>query len=361
MRDFAFVQTAPGRVFVGWGPFEQLPFRRPERPAFYVTDFFLDDAHPWRHPSEWEEMAVAELLSCLVADGSVATQQLSNPATHIDWQPPSFEDFAALFNSAHDAMQRGDFTKIVPVIFEHGTLRRDGLLAHLLSQLTLLPPGLFAYGYAYKNHGMIGATPEVLFQGEARAYRTMALAGTREVSRAEELLTDAKERREHRLVVDDIVRRLAPFGNIEVGPLGLLRLPNIAHLITPIFFAESGGSEKMSFAEMVRRLHPTAALGVSPRTPAGERWLREADRGVKRRTFGAPFGLELPDRRAIALVAIRNVQWQSDRVRVGRGAGLLAESRLEREFEELRQKRDQVKALFGIESIAWATSSSHGD
>src|ERR1044072_5474190 len=34
MLDFAFVQTAPGRLFVGWGPFEQLPFRRPERPAF---------------------------------------------------------------------------------------------------------------------------------------------------------------------------------------------------------------------------------------------------------------------------------------------------------------------------------------
>jgi len=364
MRDFAFVQTAPGRVFVGWGPFEQLPFRRPERPAFYVTDFFLDDAHPWRHPAEWAELSVeelvAELLSSWVAEPPLATQQPSNRATEIDWHSPSLDEFAPLFHSAQAAMDRGDFTKIVPVVFEHGTLRHDGLLLHLLSQLKVLPPGLWAYGYAYKHHGMIGASPEVLFQAESRAYRTMALAGTREVSRADELFTDAKERREHRFVVDDIVRRLAPFGNIEVGPLGLLRLPNIAHLITPIFFAESGGSEKMSFAEMVRRLHPTAALGVSPRTPAGERWLREADRGVKRRTFGAPFGIEREDRSALALVAIRNVQWQSERVRVGSGAGLLPESEIEREFEEMRQKRDQVKALFGIESVEWATSSSRG-
>jgi isochorismate synthase EntC len=352
MRDFAFVQIAPGRVFIGWGPFEQLPFRRPERPAFYVTDFFLDDAHPWRHPAEWAEISIDELIHELPS-------AIRHPPS-IEWDAPSIGEFAPLFESAQEAMQRGDFTKIVPVVFEHGTLRHDGLLAHLLSQAVLLPPGLWAYGYAYKNHGMIGATPEVLFQAEARAYRTMALAGTREVARAEELLTDAKERREHRLVVDDIVRRLAPFGNIEVGPLGLLRLPNIAHLITPIFFAENGGSEKMSFAEMVRRLHPTAALGVSPRTPAGERWLREADRGVKRRTFGAPFGIEREDRTSLALVAIRNVQWQSERVRVGSGAGLLAESRLEREFEEMRQKRDQVKALFGIESVEWATSTSRG-
>jgi len=352
MRDFAFVQIAPGRLFVGWGPFEQLPFRRPERPAFYVTDFFLDDPHPWRHPAEWAEMSVDELVAGLLSSWVAKTE--------IEWQPPSIDEFAPVFHSAQEAMQRGDFTKIVPVVFEHGVLRNDGLLAHLIAQLTTLPPGLWAYGYAYKNHGMIGASPEMLFQAESRAYRTMALAGTREVSRAEELFTDAKEQREHRMVVDDIVRRLAPFGNIEVGPLGLLRLPAIAHLITPIFFAENGGSEKMSFAEMVRRLHPTAALGVSPRTQAGERWLREADRGVKRRTFGAPFGVEREDRSALALVAIRNVQWQHDRVRVGSGAGLLPESRLEREFEEMRQKRDQVKALFGIESVAWATSSSRG-
>jgi menaquinone-specific isochorismate synthase len=352
-RDFAFVQTAPGRVFVGWGPFEQLPFRRPERPAFYVTDFFLDDPHPWRHPSEWEEISVSELAARI--PGSRASRQVE-----IEWTAPARDEFARLFHSARDAMARGEINKIVPVVFEHGSSSSDGLLAHLLSQLTMLPPGLWAYGYVYKSHGMIGATPELLFQAERSGYRTMALAGTRPVSRADELFTDAKERREHRLVVDDIVRRLAPFGNIEVGPLGLLRLPTIAHLVTPIFFAEAGGSEKMSFAEMVRRLHPTAALGVSPRSPAGERWLREADRGVKRRTFGAPFGIEREDRSALALVAIRNVQWQGGTVRIGSGAGLLAESQLDREFDELRQKRDQVKALFGIESVAWATSSSRG-
>jgi menaquinone-specific isochorismate synthase len=104
----------------------------------------------------------------------------------------------------------------------------------------------------------------------------------------------------------------------------------------------------MSFADMVRRLHPTAALGVWPRTEAGERWLREADRGVKRRTFGAPFGLERESHSSLALVAIRNLQLSGDRIRVGSGAGLLPESRLEREFEELQAKREQVKALFGV-------------
>jgi len=194
---------------------------------------------------------------------------------------------------------------------------------------------------------MIGATPEMLFETSGRGYRTMALAGTRAVDRASELLRDPKELREHRLVVEDIVRRVAPFGNVEIGALGVLELPSIAHLATSIRFEEIG-AEKMSYPDIVRRLHPTAALGVSPRTEAGERWLREADRGIRRRTFGAPFGLERPDHRALALVAIRNVQWHADSVRIGSGAGLLPESRLQREFDELRDKREQVKSLFGL-------------
>ena len=354
MRDFAFVQTSPGKVFVGWGPFEQLPFRRPERPAFFITDFFLDDPAPWRHPETWEELDVEEL----------ASRFEPGAAPEIDWEPPALHNWAPLFESAMEGMQRGAFSKIVPVLFEHGRFATRGDRWHyLLSRLAALPPGLWSYGFQYKQHGMIGATPELLFQGIARGYRTMALAGTRPVLRAEELLHDAKERREHRLVVDDIVRRLAPFGNVEIGPVGVMRLPNIAHLVTPIFFAESG-DEKMTFAEMVRRLHPTAALGVSPRNEAGERWLRQVDRGVKRRGFGAPFGVERENRSAHALVAIRNVQWTGDQVRIGSGAGLLQESRIDREFEELRQKREQVKALFGItaasDDFIWVTSSGLG-
>ena len=124
-RDFGFVQTAPGRVFVGWGPFEQLPFRRPGRPAFFVTDFFLDDPHPWRHPAEWEEVSVEELASRFEA----------GDLPEIEWEPPSRDDFARLFDSAQESFARGDFTKIVPVLFETGRFGRDdtavvaGLLA----------------------------------------------------------------------------------------------------------------------------------------------------------------------------------------------------------------------------------------
>ena len=335
--DFAFIQTSPGRVFAGWGPFEALPFRRPGRPAFFVTDFFLDAARPWLHPARWNELSIGELAS-----------MFERAPVEAEWAPPPDAQFEALFRSAQEGFERGDFKKIVPVIFEEGRLSRSlSPWQHFMARLESLPRGLWSYGWSLGGRCVIGATPEVLFQTHGRGYTTMALAGTRPIGRSDELLHSGKELREHRFVVDDIARRLAPFGNVEIGALGIMTLPNIAHLVTPIFFMESG-TERMTFADMVRRLHPTAALGVSPRSEAGERWLRESDRLVERRSFGAPFGIERDADFALALVGIRNVEWSGDSMRIGSGAGLLAESVLEQELEELRQKRDQVKALFGL-------------
>src|ERR1041385_4612972 len=125
-------------------------------------------------------------------------------------------------------MRRGDFKKIVPVIFETGRVARGDYWRFFLSRLASLPPNLWAYGYSYQNHGLIGATPELLFRSDRRGYASMALAGTRPIERADELLTDPKERRELRLVVKDIVPPRAPFANVKAEPLGVLRLPAIA-------------------------------------------------------------------------------------------------------------------------------------
>jgi menaquinone-specific isochorismate synthase len=117
----------------------------------------------------------------------------------------------------------------------------------------------------------------------------------------------------------------------------------MAHLKTDIAVAVTS---PVTFGDLVRALHPTAALGVAPRSAGTELMpsLGPSERG----RFGAPFGIEWPDGRAHVLVAIRNVQWNGPTVTLGAGAGILAESQLEREWEELRLKRSAVKDLLGL-------------
>jgi isochorismate synthase EntC len=47
-------------------------------------------------------------------------------------------------------------------------------------------------------------------------------------------------------------------------------------------------------------------------------------------------------------VAIRNVQWTGRTVTLGAGAGIIAESLFEREWEELRLKRTAVMDMLGL-------------
>src|SRR5579859_4476779 len=119
------------------------------------------------------------------------------------------------------------FKKIVPVVFETG-LPNDRAIpwSYLIRRLAAVPAHMTVYGYAYQHDALAGATSEMLFATDGRGYQTMALAGTRPIDRASELLRDTKELREHRLVVEDIVRRVAPFGNVEVEPLRIVELPS---------------------------------------------------------------------------------------------------------------------------------------
>ncbi len=325
----------PGRLLVGWGPLRRQSHPEPGRPSFYITDYFLDSEAPWAVPAEWEVMAAGDLAARLGPPDSLT----------VDWAPVEDASLQFLFRSAHSAVSGGTLRKVVPALFEEGRIRAGDPARALLPRLPALPPSLSAYGYRIGSEGMIGATPEALFTMNGRRLETAAVAGTRGTSRRHELLSDPKERSEHDLVVRDIAAQLAPLGNVTTRETALLELPGLAHLVTPI---ASELREHVGFDRIVAQLHPTAALGVWPRSGAGTNWLREADRGVERGPFGAPFGAILEDGSAICLVAIRNVIWRGDRVRIGSGAGILAESTLASERKELKRKRDQVRALFGL-------------
>ena len=143
--------------------------------------------------------------------------------------------------------------------------------------------------------------------------------------------------------MDDIAGALTPLGTVTVGAREVLRLPGLAHLKTDIRVTVA---ESTPFTALVEALHPTAALGVFPRSAGLSVLGQDGPHGRGR--FGAPFGIEWPDGRASVLVAIRNVQWTGTTVLLGAGAGLIAESRLEAEWAELALKRATVKGMLGL-------------
>lgn len=331
------LEVAPGRVLVGEGPLTALPHRRPGELACYAPDFFQTEPSPWLHPAGWHVVSTDALLADL-APGAPPL---------VRWTPPDRAAYARTFERVRERIAAGTLTKAVPIVIERGVGAAppdgpaiDDLVARALAQ----DPPAVPYAVWTATGGIVGATPEILFRRPLGGkIETVAMAGTVPVARAAEIAGDPKECREHESVVDDIVAALTPFGAVHVLERDVVTLTSMAHLKTDITLTLAAPAD---FMALVDALHPTAALGVAPRS-AGLDLLR-GEGADDRGRFGAPMGVEWADGRALAVVAIRNVQWDGTAFRLGAGAGVIAESRLDREWDELALKRAAVKDMFAL-------------
>ena len=137
--------------------------------------------------------------------------------------------------------------------------------------------------------------------------------------------------------------QLAALGPVTRGATRLWRIGILSHLRTDLRVTPA---RRPDFAALVRRLHPTPAVGTSPRE-AWREWIPRIDHEV-RGTFAAPFGLALPDETSRCLVAIRQVQWERGQTRCGAGCGLVRGSSLARELSELRLKLAATRGNLGL-------------
>lgn len=188
-----------------------------------------------------------------------------------------------------------------------------------------------------------GATPELLIDVQDEQIQTMALAGSirRGATSADDdmyaatLFADPKERHEHQVVVTGIRERLTPLTtrlDMQSEPR-ILRLKNIQHLQTPVsgFLRQSLGA-----LPLVKIMHPTPALGGSPRSAALD-FIRRAE-PVPRGWYASPVGWIDSRMNGKFAVAIRSAVSQNDRVWLYAGVGIVADSQPQREWDETALK-----------------------
>ena len=141
----------------------------------------------------------------------------------------------------------------------------------LLERLALDHDSTFRFGFTFGEQSFVGASPECLVSKRSRSVATDALAGTSTLApeRARGLLQDAKERLEHELVVEDLLRKLTALcSELEFPPSPQLRvLRQLQHLHTPI---HGRLREPEHVLDLVRHLHPTPAVAGVPSARAIE-------------------------------------------------------------------------------------------
>jgi menaquinone-specific isochorismate synthase len=349
-------------VWIGWG--EPIRTAQPLAGALsiFAPDFFLETDRPWFCFKEFQNTTRADLLDhlhqWLNTHAPLPCSAYTKP--EVSWRGPDFDSFQNAFLELKNHFQMGHLRKAVPVVFDSvswhcNELTRAALLSELLRNTQGIP--CYLYGLWERDEGVLGATPELLFQRSTKdvcLIETMALAGTRlKGSSCLPLLDDPKELEEHQLVIEGIRSALGPFGKVMAGQTTELVLPHLSHLFTPIqVFCDR---DDLAWNEIVGAIHPTPALGAFPKG-FGMRWLKTLDLqepSGRRFRFGAPFGIDWPTEvgrrnRSICVVSIRNIQWKNNQARVGAGCGVVPASDLHKEWQELHGKIRSVKKLLGL-------------
>lgn len=267
--------------------------------------------------------------------------------------PMSQEVWAQMLQQAIQQIQAGVFQKVVlSRVCELWFDQPPDLIA-ALDYLRQHYAGCYLFLFEPRpHHAFYGATPELLVQVMGDRLQTMGLAGSirrgktavEDEQLAEVLLHSPKDGYEHALVVDSIRRRLQKWTvtlDVPAQPT-ILRLPNIQHLYTPI---HAQLAQQPGVLPLVAELHPTPALGGTPRHKAMS-FIRQTE-PVPRGWYAAPIGWIDCQLNGTFAVAIRSTVTQQERVWLYAGAGIVADSDPQKEWNETALKFKPILQSLG--------------
>lgn len=328
----AFMKHPEAGFVLAQGPFSS--HREPEGECcFYVNDFSLSDDFPWKKPASW-----------VVVPESAFPE--TPPPLSIDWLALPPDSFSHVFGEMMKEIESGTLMKTVPALTEFGIMPQVDSWLSLLARSVNAPTSLIPYGFWEHNEGFCGATPEYLFIQREKRIETMALAGTARPEDKDVFSNDSKEIHEHEIVAGSLISLLSPYGSVSRTPRTILDLESLIHFFSRVTLV----SDEIHPPDFwTRLLHPTPALGPSPKTEKSLHQLLEWRRRLRcPARFGAPFGLWV-DGIFCSLVSIRGVHWKETSVALTSGCGVVKGSGLTHEWRELALKRRAIRQALRLD------------
>jgi isochorismate synthase len=199
-------------------------------------------------------------------------------------------------------------------------------------------------GKAGPRRSLVGASPELLVSRRGRDVRSNPLAGSaprsgdpvEDRANAEGLSGSSKNREEHEIVVEAVAETLRPFcTRLTWDPEPVLReTPNVWHLSTGFHGVLTDPAP--SALDLVAALHPTPAVGGTPRDAALDAIsdLEPFDRG----RYAGPVGWMDAHGDGEWAIALRCAELSGDRAVLYAGAGIVAGSEPDDEVDETERK-----------------------
>jgi anthranilate synthase component 1 len=192
---------------------------------------------------------------------------------------------------------------------------------------------------------VVGASPELLVQVDGDKLTTHPIAGTRprgatpaeDQLLAEQLQRDPKERAEHVMLVDlgrNDLGRVARAGTVTVSKyMDVERYSHVLHLVSHV---EARLKPDADALDALRAVFPAGTLSGAPKVRAMQ--LIAAAEGERRGLYGGAVGYLGYDGNMDTAITIRSAVLREGRAHLHTGAGIVAASVPEKEFEETEHK-----------------------
>src|SRR5689334_10673913 len=215
----------------------------------------------------------------------------------------------------------------------------------LYRALRRVNPSPYLFLVRTPSYEVVGASPELLLQVEGDKLTTHPIAGTRPRGAddredqliAEQLQRDPKERAEHIMLVDlgrNDLGRVSRAGTVTVSKyLEVERYSHVLHLVSHV---EGRLRPDLDALDALRAVFPAGTLSGAPKVRAMQ--LIAAAEGERRGLYGGAVGYLGYDGNMDTAITIRSAVLREGRAHVHTGAGIVAASVPEKEFEETEHK-----------------------
>lgn len=287
--------------------------------------------------------------------------RLLNSGARADFRPlrlkgeltPCFpgEDYCRMVERAKHYIREGDIFQVV--LSDPLTAPAEGSLFDAYRVLRTENPSPYMFYFSSDDVEIAGASPETLVKLEDGVLHTFPLAGTRprgknreeDLHLERELLADEKELAEHNMLVDlgrNDIGRISALGTVRVEQyMTIQRFSHVMHIGSTV----SGRIRPDRDAvDAVDSILPAGTLSGAPKLRACQ-IIQELE-GRKRGIYGGAIGYLDFTGNLDTCIAIRLAYKKNGRVCVQSGAGIVADSVPEKEFQEcINKAKAVVKAL----------------
>ena len=305
------------------------------------------------------EAAVArldQLEACLAEPGPplqpVSLGELSTDALEATISHRASEsDFKASVSRIQDYVLAGDVMQVVPSHRMSIGFDRDPLT--LYRALRNLNPSPYLYFLDMGDFHIIGSSPEILVRFEEGEVTVRPIAGTRprgktpdeDEALAAELLADPKEIAEHLMLIDlgrNDVGQIAQSGSVSLTEKMVIeRYSHVMHIVSNV---TGKAREGISAMAALRASLPAGTLSGAPKVRAME--IIDELEPVKRGVYGGAVGYLSWSGNMDTAIAIRTALVKDGELIIQAGAGVVADSIPQNEWEEaLNKSRAMLRAL----------------